>query len=72
LSTLLERAFAETRCLPPDEQDYIATLILEQLAEDRKWDEAFEKHPGKLDAIEKQAREDIAAGLLIPGGWSQQ
>jgi len=41
MTRFLERALAEAEKLPDLEQDAIAALILEQIAADHAWDEAF-------------------------------
>ena len=44
----LEEAIARLKTLPTDKQDAIATLILEELEEDRQWDESFVRSPDLL------------------------
>lgn len=46
--TLLEMAIAEVRKLPQDKQDAIATLIIEELEDQRRWDSAFSSSQDKL------------------------
>ncbi len=57
MNTLLERAFAEAQKLPPDEQETLAQWILDELASERRWTEAFER---SQDALEKLANEALA------------
>lgn len=45
---LLEEAIAEARKLPDDGQEAIAALILEEIEEDRRWEESFARSPDKL------------------------
>lgn len=69
MSRLLEQAVEEARKLPDDAQDAIAAVILEEIEDDRRWDEAFAKSPGKLAALLARAEEDIKAGRCQPGGF---
>ncbi len=54
---LLEQAFAEVAKLPPEEQEAFARWILEELASERRWDEAF---ANSADALAKLADEALA------------
>jgi hypothetical protein len=48
MTELLEQAIARLKTLPTDEQDAIATLILEELEEEQQWDESFDRSPDLL------------------------
>jgi hypothetical protein len=61
MSELLERAWAEVRNLPPAEQDAIAAIILEELEDERRWEQAFALSQEKLARMADRAREDIRA-----------
>ncbi len=41
MTEALEQAFAEAAKLPQEEQDRLAAWILRELAEEKRWDEAF-------------------------------
>ncbi len=60
----LEQAIAEAQKLPGPAQDAIAALILEQIADDHAWDEAFARSQDQLAQLAAKAREDIAAGRV--------
>ncbi len=62
MTQLLEQALAEVRKLPEQEQDAIAALILEELADERRWDESFARSQDLLAKLAEKAREDIRAG----------
>lgn len=66
MTQLLEQAIAEARKLPEPAQDAIAALILEQIADDRAWDEAFAGSQGQLAKLAAKVREDIAEGRDHP------
>ncbi len=62
MTQLLEQALAEVRKLPAPDQDAIAALILEELADERRWDEAFTRSQEPLARLAAKVREDIGAG----------
>ena len=64
MTQLLEQALAEVHKLPPPEQDAIAALILEELADERRWDEAFARSQEPLARLAAKVREDIRAGRV--------
>jgi hypothetical protein len=62
MTQLLEQAIEEVRALPADEQDLIAILILEELADERRWAEAFARSQDQLSRLAAKVRDDIKAG----------
>lgn len=60
--TKLEKAFAEASKLPPEEQDLLAAWILEELASEKRWREAFEKSAVELSKLAGEALEEYRAG----------
>ncbi len=66
MTQLLQRAIEEAQKLPGPAQDAIATLILEQIADDRAWDESFARSQDRLAQLAQKAREDVAAGRVRP------
>ncbi len=66
MTRLLENAIEEARKLPEPEQDAIAALILEQIADDRAWDEKFAGSQDLLARLAAKAREDVEAGRVRP------
>jgi hypothetical protein len=71
MSKLLEEMFNETRRLPEDEQDDIAELIREQLADNRRWEESFARNPAKLAAMAAEALRQSEAGEAKEMGWDE-
>ncbi len=68
MTQLLEQALAEVRKLPQPGQDAIATLILDELADEQRWDEAFARSQDQLARLAAKVREDIRAGRVRDAG----
>jgi hypothetical protein len=64
MTQLLERAIGEAQKLPPSDQDAIAALILEELADDRRWDDAFAASQDRLSKLAAKVKGDIASGRV--------
>jgi len=62
MTELLQQALAEMQKLPDAEQDAIAPIILEEIADERRWDEAFARSQEQLARLADRVREDIRAG----------
>jgi len=57
MNRLLEEAFAEVSKLPESEQEALAAWILDELAAERRWQQAFADTP---DALAQLADEALA------------
>ncbi|HYA81686.1 MAG TPA: hypothetical protein VED87_12250 [Methylocystis sp.] len=66
MTKLLDRAIAKARALPDAEQDAIAASILEELEEDRKWDQAFAASADALSRMAEEALAEDLAGKTLP------
>ena len=62
MTKLLEEAFAEASKLPEQEQDALATVIFEELASERRWDQAFASSADLLAQLADQALAEHQAG----------
>jgi hypothetical protein len=71
MTQLLEQALTEVKKLPEPEQDAIATLILDELADERRWQESFGRSQDQLARIAAKVREDIRVGRVKSGGFDQ-
>ena len=71
MTQLLEQALAEVRKLGEPEQDAIAALILEELADERRWDESFARSQKQLADLAAKVREDIRAGRVRATGMDE-
>ena len=66
MTELLERALAEVARLSPRDQDAIAAIILEELEDDRRWDEAFARSADVLERLADEALAEFRAGKTKP------
>ena len=66
MTKLLEEAFSATSRLSEEEQDAIATLIMEELASERQWAEAFSKSQDELAKLAEEALEEFKKGKTEP------
>ena len=71
MSSLLEQAVEKARKLPDAEQDAIASLILQEIEDDRQWEEAFAHSPGKLAALATRAAEQVREGRCRTAGFDE-
>lgn len=71
MSQLLDHAVAEVRKLPDAEQDAIAALILEEIEDDRRWEEAVARSPGKLAALAARTCSSARAGRCRAAGFDE-
>ena len=64
MTQLLERAIGEAGKLPESEQDAIAALILEELDDERQWEEAFSNSQDQLARLAAKVRQDVEVGRV--------
>ena len=62
MTELLEQAIARLKTLLTDQQDAIATLILEEIEDERRWDESFARSPDLLAKLAAGAMVEYRAG----------
>ena len=70
MTNLLEKAFEVATKLPPDEQDALAAMVLDEISSEGRWDEAFAKSQDVLSALAQEALTDHSAGKTTPLGDS--
>jgi hypothetical protein len=58
----LEQAIAQLKTLSIEKQDAIASLILEELEEEQRWDDSFARSPGLLAKLAADAMVEYRAG----------
>ena len=64
MTPLLKKVLSEVYKLQPEEQDAIAAVILEELEDERQWQEAFAESQDKLAQLARKVRADIKAGRI--------
>jgi hypothetical protein len=62
MQTTLEKALTKLQSLPPEKQEFMAAVILEELEADALWDEAFANSQKELKLLAEQALKEIEAG----------
>jgi hypothetical protein len=62
----LKLAIDRVSALPNDEQDAIASIILEEIEDDARWRAAFAKSQEALVRLADEARAEIAADDVLP------
>lgn len=58
MTQLLTQALMEVQKLPESEQDAIASLILDELADEQRWQESFARSQEQLARLAAKVRED--------------
>ena len=64
MTQFLEKVLIEVYKLPPEKQDAIAAVILEELEDERLWDKAFAESQDQLAQLARKVRADIKAGRI--------
>lgn len=65
VTVLLEEAIKKAELLPTDEQDAIASQILDAISDEEWWRRSFENR-SKLERLAKAARDEFAQGDTRP------
>lgn len=65
MTQLLEKAIAQIKQLPETEQDRIALLILEEIEDESRWDQAFAKSHDMLAQLAAAALAENQAGKTL-------
>ena len=69
MTQLLEKALIAVYKLPPEKQDTIAAVILEELEDEQQWDEAFATSQDRLAQLAEKVRANINAGRVTKMGF---
>ncbi len=62
MTALLEKAMNHVNALPPEEQDAVAAIILEEIESEKRWDELFAGSQGQLAQLAGEAIAEYQAG----------
>jgi hypothetical protein len=71
MTHLLEKAVSTLQSLPEPEQDSMAHLILEELADNQRWSASFASTQDALARVAQKVRADIAAGKSSTMGFDE-
>jgi hypothetical protein len=66
MTELLKKAFDEASKLPQEQQDALASLLLEELKSDRSWGRAFDRSQSALERLAKDALHEHESGKTDP------
>ena len=66
MTALLQKAMNQINALPPEEQDAVASLILEEIESEKRWDELFAGSQGQLARLAEEAITEYKAGKTKP------
>ena len=64
MTQLLQQVLLEVQKLTAPEQDAIATMILDEITDERRWEETFARSQEKLAQLAAEVRDDIRAGCV--------
>ena len=71
MTQLLKKVLIEVSKLPPETQDTIASIILEELEDERRWDRSFAASQDKLAQLAQKVRTDIEGGRIHKMGFDE-
>jgi hypothetical protein len=66
MATLLDKAFDEARKLAPEDQERLAAIILEEIADEARWAKKFAETRDSIDRLADEALEEFRAGQTEP------
>ena len=62
MTGMLEKAIAQMKQLPEEQQDAIAAIILEEIEDEARWDAAFARSHDVLERLAAEAEEEDRRG----------
>ncbi|MGQ0836176.1 MAG: hypothetical protein ACT4O5_14905 [Gammaproteobacteria bacterium] len=66
MTKLLQKAFEAAAQLPDQQQDELASMLLQEIASEQKWDAAFARSQDALAKLAREALAEHAAGRTAP------
>lgn len=66
MTGLLEQALRRAEALPPEEQDALASQIIETLDDEESWARRFRENPSLLRSLADEAMEEHRRGETRP------
>ncbi|MGB8991763.1 MAG: hypothetical protein WCD80_06885 [Desulfobaccales bacterium] len=65
MNTRLEEAFAQASQLPPEEQEALAALLLDEIASERLWNRAFAQSQDQISQLSDEALTEFMEGRTV-------
>jgi len=66
MTELLKKAFDAVSALPPERQNALAKMILAEIEDEKRWEDAFAASQDKLAALADEAKAEHRAGKTRP------
>ena len=66
MTKLLKQILEQASRLPEEEQDSLAAILLEEMADEERWAKAFERSQGTLEKLAQEALEEFRRGETTP------
>lgn len=65
MNTRLAEAFAQASQLPPEEQEALAALLLDEIASERLWNRAFAQSQDQISQLSDEALTEFMEGRTV-------
>ncbi len=65
MTSSLQDAFKKASALPEDQQNVLAAVLLEEIASEKRWQEALDRSPDALDRLAEEALAEDDAGRTV-------
>jgi len=66
MTKLLEEALKRASELPPEDQDALAAIVLDELASEKRWSQQFSRTQRELSALADEAIKEHRTGKTKP------
>ena len=66
MTKLLKQILEQASRLPEAEQDSLAAILIEEMADEERWAKAFERSQGALEKLAQEALEEFRRGETTP------
>jgi hypothetical protein len=71
MTALMHQVVQHLESLPDSQQDVLASLLLEELGGELRWDDTLAGSQGLLVSLASQALADHSNGLTVQGGFDE-
>ena len=70
MTKLMQQVIETVSALPTEEQEYYATILLDELKDEQKWGDAFAASQDELAELADEALREFEAGKTTPLDFS--